>query len=140
MDWAVDSNSSVSPSQQLVAAALDAVGLGELAPGDRLPSVRVMAGLALVNPNTVTKSYRELERMGITQGRNGSGVYVAESGPELARGLRRAETAATLVEAVRFALRAGYEPAELEALVAAALMEVEASTTGLAGDAEKEGR
>lgn len=121
MDWEVDPNSVVPPSQQLVAAVLDAVARLELTVEDRLPSVRAMAGMALVNPNTVTKAYRDLERMGVTQGRNGSGVFVTPSGPDLARTVRRAETALALAEAVALARRAGHGENEIRSLVDAAL-------------------
>lgn len=70
----VDPYSPVPPSQQLVAAALDAIASGELAAGDKLPSVRGLAAEALVNPNPVTKAYRDLEHLGATEGRNGSGA------------------------------------------------------------------
>ena len=38
---------------------------GELNPGDTIPSRREMAQLLKVNPNTVQKSYKEMEEMGI---------------------------------------------------------------------------
>nr|WP_294575813.1 GntR family transcriptional regulator [uncultured Romboutsia sp.] len=38
---------------------------GELNPGDTIPSRREMAQLLKVNPNTVQKSYKEMEDMGI---------------------------------------------------------------------------
>ena len=37
----------------------------ELNPGDTIPSRREMAQLLKVNPNTVQKSYKEMEEMGI---------------------------------------------------------------------------
>lgn len=113
MNVRVDPHSLVPPSQQLVAAVLDAIASGELRTGDKLPSVRGLAGQALVNPNTVTKAYRDLEHLGATEGRNGSGVYVTAAGPELARALRLAETLRGFVDAARQALRAGHEPAAL---------------------------
>ena len=58
MNVRVDPHSLLPPSQQLVAAVLDAIAAGELPPGARLPSVRGLASEALVNPNTVTKAYR----------------------------------------------------------------------------------
>jgi len=56
VDLRVDPNSLVPPSQQIVAAVLDAIAHGELRPGDKLPSVRGLAATALVNPNTVITS------------------------------------------------------------------------------------
>ncbi|MEO6597434.1 MAG: GntR family transcriptional regulator [Planctomycetota bacterium] len=109
MNVRVDPHSLVPPSQQLVAAVLDAIANGELAPGDKLPSVRGLAAEALVNPNTVTKAYRDLEHLGASEGRNGSGVYVTAAGPAVSRAIRLAETLATFRAAVLHALRAGHD-------------------------------
>ena len=109
----VDPHSPVPPSQQLVAAVLDAIASGELAAGDKLPSVRGLAAEALVNPNTVTKAYRDLEHLGASEGRNGSGVYVTADGPNVAKAIRLAETLAAFRAAATFARRAGHEQAVL---------------------------
>ena len=105
----VDPHSLVPPSQQLVAAVLDAIASGELQPGDKLPSVRGLAALALVNPNTVTKAYRDLEHLGASEGRNGSGVFVTAGGPAVSRAIRLAETLATFRDAALHAIRAGHD-------------------------------
>ena len=97
-----------------MAAALDAIASGELAAGDKLPSVRGLAAIVLVNPNTVTKAYRDLEHLGATEGRNGSGVYVTADGPKVAKGIRLAETLAAVRTALQFAKRAGHEQVVLE--------------------------
>jgi GntR family transcriptional regulator len=109
----VDPRSDVPPSRQLVEAILDALARGVLGRDDRLPSVRVLAAEALVNPNTVGKAYRDLEVLGVVEGRNGSGVYVTGRGPALASAQRREATLARLVEAAAAALRAGHEPGDL---------------------------
>ncbi|MFN3241457.1 MAG: GntR family transcriptional regulator [Planctomycetota bacterium] len=108
MNVRVDPNSSVPPSQQLVAAVLDAIASGELGTGDKLPSVRGLAGEALVNPNTVTKAYRDLEHLGATEGRNGSGVYVTAAGPKVAKGIRLAETLDAFRRAAEEVRRSGH--------------------------------
>jgi len=115
----VDPHSLVPPSQQLVAAVLDAIAAGELSVGDKLPSVRGLAASALVNPNTVTKAYRDLEHLGATEGRNGSGVFVTAAGPDVAKAIRLAETAATFREAALHARRAGHEEEALREVLAA---------------------
>lgn len=112
----VDPRSDVPPSRQIVEALLDAVSRGELGAGDRLPSVRALAEQALVNPNTVGKAYRDLEGMGVVEGRNGSGVYVTEGGPTVARGERRRATLDAFRRAAGEAMRAGHE---VEALATA---------------------
>lgn len=118
MEVRVDPHSLVPPSQQLVAAVLDAIARGELAPGDKLPSVRGLAAEALVNPNTVSKAWRDLEHLGATEGRNGSGVFVTAAAPDVARGIRLAATLAAFRAASAAALRAGHDVAVLDAVVA----------------------
>lgn len=52
---------------------------GELKPGDKLPSVRDMGIQANVNPNTVSRTYRELEGLKIVETRRGQGTFVTEN-------------------------------------------------------------
>ncbi|PDM41569.1 MULTISPECIES: GntR family transcriptional regulator [unclassified Geobacillus] len=47
--------------------------------GDKLPSVREMAVQTGVNPNTIQRTYSELERMGILETRRGQGTFVTEN-------------------------------------------------------------
>lgn len=46
--------------------------------GDKLPSVRDMAGNLKVNPNTLQRAYQELERLGIVYTQRGMGTFVVE--------------------------------------------------------------
>lgn len=117
MQLRVDPNSTVPPSQQIVAAVLDAIARGELRPGARLPPVRAFAAQVLVNPNTVGKAWRDLEHLGATEGKNGSGVFVTERGPEVAKAIRLAETLDALRIAATEALRAGHAAEALRAVV-----------------------
>jgi GntR family transcriptional regulator len=61
-----------------------AVAAGKLQPGDQLPSVRELAAQLLVNPNTVAKVYRDLERDGLLAARRGQGTYISPSASSLA--------------------------------------------------------
>lgn len=121
MTVSIDPRSDVPPSRQLAEALLDAVARGAFGPGDRLPSVRGLAEEALVNPNTVGKAYRELEALGVVEGRNGSGVYVTAAAPARARAARGTATLEALARAAQAAARAGHDAATIEATVAAAL-------------------
>lgn len=49
---------------------------GELQLGEKLPSVRDMALKANVNPNTVQRTYRELEGLKIVESKRGQGTFV----------------------------------------------------------------
>ena len=110
----VDPARSTPPSRQLVEAVLDRIAGGAWVAGDRLPSVRGLAAEALVNPNTVGKAYRELEAMGVVEGRNGAGVFVTTDGPREARAERRGATLDELQRAIESALRVGHEAGSLQ--------------------------
>ena len=89
----------------------------------------------MVNPNTVGKAYRDLEGLGVVEGRNGSGVFVTAAGPARAREERLERTLATLRRAAREALRAGHDPERLAATLLALTEErvpatAEATPTG----------
>jgi len=47
--------------------------------GEKLPSVREMAILSGVNPNTIQRTYSEMERMGIVETKRGQGTFVTEN-------------------------------------------------------------
>ena len=47
-------------------------------PNEKLPSVREMSSLMVVNPNTVSKAYKELERQGVIVTIRGKGTFIAE--------------------------------------------------------------
>lgn len=73
----VDQRSSVPIYQQLVNSVKEAVAKGVLAAGDKLPSVRELAALITINPNTIAKAYQEMEREGIIETLRGRGTFVA---------------------------------------------------------------
>jgi len=59
----------------------------ELKLGEKLPSVREMAVQMGVNPNTIQRTYSELERVGIVQTKRGQGTFVTEN-VEVINGLK----------------------------------------------------
>lgn len=117
----IDPRSPQAPSEQIQDQVRFAVAAGRLVPGDRLPSVRGLAAQALVNPNTVGKAYRELEREGTVETRPGDGVFVAAAAPRICRALRTQTIGERLTRAVHEAVAAGLEAHEVESVVARAL-------------------
>ena len=51
---------------------------GVYKPGDKLPSVRDLAGEAAVNPNTMQRAFPELERDGLVYTMRTSGRFITE--------------------------------------------------------------
>jgi GntR family transcriptional regulator len=54
---------------------------GDLKPGDRLPSVRVLATELAVNQNTILRVYERLTAEGLLERRHGDGTFVADHAP-----------------------------------------------------------
>ncbi|MCI9289382.1 MAG: GntR family transcriptional regulator [Oscillospiraceae bacterium] len=50
---------------------------GAIPPGDKLPSVRTLAGQLAINPNTIQRSYEALEREGYAYSVPGKGSFAA---------------------------------------------------------------
>jgi GntR family transcriptional regulator len=116
----LDARSGVPTYLQIAQQVRQAVRLGVLKPGDRLPTVmEVVADLA-INPNTVLKAYRELDREGVVEGRRGVGTFVTAAGveppPDGVDALR-----AALHDWIRRARKAGLDDASVAALVSDAL-------------------
>ncbi|MGX6427746.1 GntR family transcriptional regulator [Levilactobacillus yonginensis] len=65
--------------EQLVLRVKQQIVQGILQPGDRLPSVRDMARQEQLNPNTVSKAYKQLESQQVITTVHGKGTYVRET-------------------------------------------------------------
>ncbi len=89
MDFSIDPASRQPICRQLILQIREAIARGKLRPEERLPSVRELSRILVVNPNTIARVYAELEREGILNTRPGSGVFVANPGSELSRKVRR---------------------------------------------------
>jgi GntR family transcriptional regulator len=128
MYWTVDPSAAVPVSEQIAEQIRFAIAAGRLSAGDRLPSVRALARDLLVNPNTVAKVYRDLERDGILRTRPGSGAFVASGA---ARRCRR-ESERAVNQAVRGAVdkgrAAGIAPEEIREIVDDCLSEEKAES------------
>ena len=72
----IDIHSSVAVYVQIENHIQFAIASGKLKATDQLPSVRELSERLGVNPNTVAKSYRDLEVMGLLYTRRGMGVFV----------------------------------------------------------------
>src|SRR6185437_14094039 len=78
ISFRVDGRSGVPPYLQLVQQVRQALRMGLLNVGDQLPTVREVVAEVAVNPNTVLKAYRDLEREGLVEARAGQGTFVLQ--------------------------------------------------------------
>lgn len=65
--------------EQIVVYIVKELASGQLEAGEKLPSQRNLAQELDVNPNTVQRSYREMEMQGLVETKRGLGTYVTES-------------------------------------------------------------
>jgi GntR family transcriptional regulator len=116
IEFVLDGRSKVNTYVQLVQQVKQSLRVGLLAPGDQLPKVRDVAQSLAINPNTVSKAYRELEIEGLVEGRPGVGTFVRRTlaGPSLAG---QVELRADLVAWLRRAEAAGLTTEDVIALV-----------------------
>ncbi|AQR96011.1 GntR family transcriptional regulator [Clostridium saccharoperbutylacetonicum] len=75
----VDPRSSTPIYEQIQLGIKELILKGALQGGDKIPSVREMAALLTINPNTISKAYGELERDGIIETLRGKGTYVVDN-------------------------------------------------------------
>ncbi len=76
MPWELDSDRPIF--QQIIDKIQTDILSGRYAPGDKLPSVRELAMMAAVNPNTMQKALAELERAGLVYTQRTSGRFITE--------------------------------------------------------------
>jgi GntR family transcriptional regulator len=122
IDFRLDRSSGVSTYLQLVHQVKQALRLGVLQPGDRLPTAKEVVEKLAINPNTVLKAYRELEREGLVAGRPGLGTFVQRSLGGASAG-DHARLRDSLSEWVREARAAGLDPEDVEALFASVVVD-----------------
>ncbi|MDG4859479.1 GntR family transcriptional regulator [Streptomyces sp. T-3] len=119
--YRIDRRSGVATYVQLIQQTKQALRLGLLEPGDQLPTAREVVEATAINPNTVLKAYRELEREGLVEARRGLGTFVRRS---LGHGAANGSGLRTDLGAwVARAHGEGMEREDIEALFASVLEE-----------------
>lgn len=118
----IDKRSGLPAYRQLVDQVREALQLGLLQPGDQLPPVREVVNQIAINPNTVHRAYRELEHLGLTEGRTGQGTFIQRSLTSVDP-KQRAALQKQLAGWIERGRRSGLGDEELQALFSAALRE-----------------
>lgn len=117
----IDPRSPTPIYAQIAARVRIAVAAGDLATGDPLPSVRALAGRLRVNPATVVQAYRELEREGVVDMRQGSGTFIAGLSTEARARTREHEARRLVRELLEQAARLAICPRDLRQAIDAEL-------------------
>ncbi|MGW2018695.1 GntR family transcriptional regulator [Streptomyces sp. NPDC001927] len=120
LEYRIDRRSGVATYLQIVQQTEQALRMGLLEPGDQLPTAREVVEATAINPNTVLKAYRELERAGLVEARRGLGTFVrATLGAAPAESPLRGE----LADWARRARAEGLEREDVAALFTSVLKE-----------------
>ncbi|MGD0685404.1 MAG: GntR family transcriptional regulator [Streptosporangiaceae bacterium] len=115
IEFQLDEGSGVATYVQLVQQVHQALRVRMLEPGDQLPTAQQVVAKLAINPNTVHKAYRELEREGLVRARPGLGTFVIRplSGTDAAT---QARFLAAMTDWLRSARLAGLDPDDIEAI------------------------
>lgn len=75
----IDTSTNTPVFKQIVDQVHFAINTGDLAPGDKMPSIRSVASDHDIAANTVAKAYRQLEFRGLIKAKERSGFVVADA-------------------------------------------------------------
>ena len=103
----LDGHSGVPVYRQLIDQVQGAIATGALKPGDQLPTVRLVAVELAINPNTVSRAYREMEIRGILDTQQGTGTFISDRQTEPTQEERQRQLAHLVGEFVSRAGAAG---------------------------------
>ncbi|HBD94906.1 MAG: GntR family transcriptional regulator [Spirochaetes bacterium GWF1_31_7] len=78
IEFEIDEKNGVPFYKQIIQQVEVGIATGRLKPGDRLPTIRALAIKLKINPNTIAKSYNEMELKGLVVTQVGSGTYIAD--------------------------------------------------------------
>jgi GntR family transcriptional regulator len=115
IEFQLDTASGVATYLQLVQQVHDALQLGLLEPGDQLPTAQQVVAKLAINPNTVLKAYRDLERQGLVHARPGQGTFITRSLPRTDPATQ-ARFLDAMTDWLRSARSAGLGPDDIEAI------------------------
>jgi len=104
----LDAHSGVPVYRQLIDQVQAAIASGALTIGIQLPTVRQVAVDLAINPNTVSRAYREMEIRGLLDTQQGTGTFVSDRKVEYSKNERERILAQLAGEFVSRAGAAGF--------------------------------
>ena len=116
--FTVDPRSGVPLYLQLIEQVKRAVALGTLAAGEQLPTVKSLAIDLTINPNTVARAYRDLEREGVIETSPGRGSFVRSGSDGEARRAIEDVAESAIADAVREVKALGLDRSRATEIVA----------------------
>jgi GntR family transcriptional regulator len=115
IEFQLETTSGVATYLQLVQQVHQALQLGLLEPGDQLPTAQQVVAKLAINPNTVLKAYRDLEREGLARARPGQGTFIVGTLPRTDPATQ-ARFLSSMTEWLRSARASGLGQDDIEAI------------------------
>ena len=113
----VETSSGMPITRQIAAQIRTQCASGAIRPGERLPSVRALAGELAVNQNTILRVYERLTAEGLLERRHGDGTFVADRVPTGQMKAQRQLFRQEIARIAELAKTLGVEPAEVHRLL-----------------------
>src|SRR4051812_23949240 len=135
VEISITTGSAVPIYRQIVDQVCRAVAVGQLVPGEQMPSVRALAEQLVLNPNTVARTYADLIRDGVLEAQKGKGVFVARRRPVYTKTERLRRLQATLDAFINEGIPLGFTPDELREVLERKLQQIAPASARQKGDA-----
>lgn len=113
----IDPSNGVAIYEQVVRQVKFAVASGKLRRGELVPSVRELAKQLAINPNTVSRAYRQLQDEEVLESVRGMGMQIVAGADRRCRSDRKKLIAARLEAVLLEARQSGLNRSEVEKIV-----------------------
>lgn len=130
MFFSIDPSNGLAIYDQIVRQVKFAIASEAIQPGELVPSVRELARELAVNPNTVSRAYRELQSDDVLATVRGTGLEVTRQAPRRCRDARVKLIRQRIKAVVQEAAQSMLDPDEIRELVSQELEELKSRRTG----------
>lgn len=113
IDFKLDPKSGVPFYRQIIDQIRYGIAAGHLKVGERLPTVRSLSVDLQINPNTISKAYKELEIQNILETQQGTGTFIAPTEVKIPEEERQKKLKLICDEFLTIAGSYGFEPEEV---------------------------
>lgn len=96
----INTSNGVPVYEQVARQIVSAIASGGLDIGQMVPSVREMAKELAINPNTVSRAYRQLQDSGVLETVRGSGVAVSKGAKAQCKKMRSQAISARIAHVI----------------------------------------
>lgn len=108
IEFKLDPKSGVPYYRQIIDQIRYGVAMGQLKRGEQLPTVRSLSVDLEINPNTISKAYRDLEIQDILTTQQGTGTFIGSVAVEIPEEERREKLRSICDEFVTIASSYGF--------------------------------